>query len=861
MRRLPPAPRLLLLLLAQPGVALVVFSLFTTGMGWLAWHVDFDGSTQRILVQTPEQQAYQARMQEIFGGDHTVFIGLHPPSGDVFQHRVLHKIDRLSRALEILPGVTKVTSLTQVGVIRGTPEGLEVRPLLPEIPDDDRSLAEARREALDNRLLRANLISTDARYTALVVDLDPSPASLAIRPASLNAIRTIAYHARGPEEIVVAGAPMVGHAFRHLMAQDLLRLVPCTVVLVGVTLWALFRRMRAVVLPLIAVSASMVWTLGLMRLLHVPLSMVTTALPPVLIAVGVAYGVHVVAAYWGQLRSGSRERGPSRRTMTRVAWPVALSATTTIAGFGSISLSDVRTLQEFGFFSMAGVLFCAIASVTVVPIALRLFPIDDWEARRRKRHPWSLERWLRRAGDLTDRERLGITTAAALILALSVMGILRLQADTDYLGYIAPREPIRQAVEFFNEHLAGANTFTVVFEGAGENRFKEPDALAFLGGLQEFIAHQPGVDTTTSLADYVKVMNRALHDDAPQAERLPDTAAEIGQLLLLFSLGEDTGLLNQYVNYDFSAARLAYRGHLTSSRAQVALAKRIDSYCRQHLPPGITARQTGSAYYLAQSSMGIVRSQLRSLGVSALIIGAIMLVLFRSPVMTVLVLVPNVLPIAMILAMMGWLGIPLSTGTAVIASISLGIAVDDTIHLVLRYYHELLHGGHGPSGHEAPSRMDRLAAQREAMRVALLETGRPIFYSSATLVVGFVVLIASSFTPILMLGLLTAATMVFCLFGDLLLLPAMLTLVPVSRRLMARAEASSRDATPVITDEPVPTPTRPWRWVPRRPPLPTPFGLAPRRIAVPRHPEVVAPVVPENAIEPAAVLVDSARSA
>lgn len=861
MRRLPPAPRLLLLLLAQPGVTLVMFSLFTAWMGWLAWQVEFDGSTQRILVQTPEQQAYQARMQDIFGGDHTVFIGLHPPSGDLFQPSVLHKIDRLSHELEALPGVTKVTSLTQVGVIRGSPEGLEVRFLVAEIPDDDTALAEVRREALDNRLLRSNLISTDGRYTALVVDLDPSPAGLVIRHATLNAVRTIAYHARGPEEIVVAGAPMVGHAFRELMAQDLLRLVPCTVVLVGVTLWLLFRRVHAVVLPLVAVTASMVWTLGLMRLLHVPMSMVTTALPPVLIAVGVAYGVHVVAAYWGQLRSGSRERGLSRRTLTRVAWPVALSAFTTISGFGSISLSEVRTLQEFGFFSMAGVLFCMIAAVTVVPIALRLFPVEDWEERRRKRRPWPLERWLRRVGDLTDRERLGITAAAALIFGLSIAGILRIEADTDYLGYIAPREPIRQAVDFFNDHLAGANTFTVVFEGAGENRFQEPDALAFLSGLQAFIASQPGIDTTTSLADYVKVMNRALHDDAPQAERLPDTAAEIGQLLLLFSLGEETGLLNPYVNYDFSAARLTYRGHLTSSRSQVALVKRIDAYCRQHLPSGITARQTGSAYYLAQSSMGIVRSQLRSLGVSALIIGTIMLALFRSPAMTVLVMVPNILPIAMILAMMGWLGIPLSTGTAVIASISLGIAVDDTIHLVLRYYHELLHGGHWRSGDGATGRGDRLAAQREAMRVALLETGRPIFYSSATLVVGFAVLTASSFTPILMLGLLTAATMVFCLFGDLLLLPAILTLVPVSRRLLARAVADTPEAPPVIAGEPVAIPARPWRWVSRRPALPTPFGLAPRPIVVHRRPEPTPLVVADTTIEAPGVLVDTGRPA
>jgi len=862
MRRFPAVPRLLLVLLARPGVALVLFSLFTGWMGWLAWHVQFDGSTQRILAQTEEQQEYQARMQEIFGGDHTVFVGLHPTQGDLFQAAVLHKVDRLSGEIESLPGVSRVTSLTQVSMIRGGDDGLEVRPLIEAIPDDAAALAEIRREALDSRLLRSNLVSGDGRYGTLVVDLDPSPAGLAIRYATLNAIRTIVDHARGPEEVVVAGAPMVGQVFRELMAVDLVRLVPCTVVLVGITLWVLFRRIRAVVLPLLAVTAGMLWTLGLMRLLRVPMSMVTTALPPVLIAVGVAYGIHILAAYWGQLRSGSVERGLSRKTMTRIAWPIALSAFTTMAGFGSIALSEIRTLREFGFFAMAGILFCSIASVTVVPIALRLFPLEAWQERRQARRPWRLDGWLRRIGDFTTRERLGVVVVAVLLLVISVVGILRIEADTDYLGYIAPREPIRQAVEFFNDHLAGANTFTVVFESGSEGRFKEPDAVAFLSGLQQFIESQPGVDTTATLADYVKVMNRALHDDLPSYEVLPATGEEIGQLLLLFSLGEDHGLLNPYVNYDFSTARLTYRGHLTSSRGQVELARRIDTYCRAHLPPGIQARQTGSAYYLAQSSLGIVSSQMRSLGVSALIIGVIMLALFRSLRITVLVLIPNLLPIAMILAMMGWLGITLSTGTAVIASISLGIAVDDTIHLVLHYYHEL-RSIRAQIAANSLDCGDQLACQRQAMRVALQETGRPVFYTSATLIVGFAVLMASSFVPILMLGLLTAATMVFCLFGDLLLLPSILTLVPVSEHLLARTGETVAEPPPARVAEARPAPAQPaqpWQWTSRRPKVLAPYGLAPRRATIRRATvEAVSPAATEP-VEPTGVLVEGAPS-
>jgi len=803
--------------LTRPWPALLLLIGLTAAMAGLAMEVGFDGSTQRILAQTQVQQAYQHRMERLFGGDHTCFIALHPPTGDCFTVGVLEKIASLSAALEALPGVAKVVSLTQVGTIRGGVDGLEVRPLIGEIPHDPAALARLGEAATTHRLLRRNLISDDRTYTAIVVELDPSPAGLEIRDATLTAIDHLAAEARSPEEVVVAGAPMVGQVFRHTMAGDLGRLVPLTLAMSGLCLWLLFRRPRAVILPTVAVGAAMVWTLGLMHLLHTPLSLITTALPPVLIAVGVAYGVHVLAATWGELRAGHDRDRAVRRAVARVTWPVVLSATTTAIGFASIAASPIRTLQEFGAFSVVGTFFSMVLALTLVPICLTLLPAERWEEWRGQRRPWPIDRWLKRLGSFSRRERLAVVGMALLMLLLAAGGIARLVADTDYLAYLPEQAPIRQAAELFNRHLAGATTFTVVFEGHDPGRFRQPDALRFLAEMQRHLAADPGVDTSTSLADFVAVMNRALHDDDPAYEQVPEGADEIGQLLLLFSLGDEAeAVLRPYVNYDASIARLTYRSHLTSSRAQVALADSIEAYCTHHAPAGIRTHQTGSAYYLAESSMGIVRSQARSLGLTAAVIAVLMAIVFRSVRVALLILVPTLLPIAMVCGLMGWWGIPLSTGTAIIAAISLGIAVDDTIHLALRYREELtprLNPG-------APVRARR-AAQEAAMATTLIETGRPVIYTTATLVVGFSVLACSSFVPVRMLGILTATTMLFCLFGDLLLLPALLTLVPVAPSRTRRAQAKAgTDATATAA------PT--WRWNPLRRRRPTPFGLAPR---------------------------------
>lgn len=837
MRPLSP----LLATLTRPWPALLLLLAFTAVMGGLALHVGFDGSTRRILAQTEIQQAYQHRMERLFGGDHTCFIALHPTAGDCFQPAVLEKLYRLTTELTSLSGVAQVTSLTNVETIHGSIDGLEVRPLMETVPTDPEELAAVRDEALANRLLRRNLISDDGRYTAIVVELDPSPAGLELRDTTLTALGSIVEAARGPEEVVIAGAPVVGHVFRRHMSNDLSRLVPLTLVVIGACLWILFRRPRAVLLPTLTVIAATVWTLGLMRLAHTPLSMITTALPPVLIAVGVAYGVHVLATYWGELRAGHNRPQAVRRAVARVAWPVALSALTTAAGFGSIAASPIRTLQEFGAFSMVGVLFCMVLALSLVPICLALLPVERWEPWRRQRKPWPVDRWLRRIGAFSRRERLAVVGMALLILALSAGGIARLVADTDYLAYLPESAPIRQAAELFNRHLAGATSFTVVFEGSRPGRFREPDALHFLADLQAFLARDPGVDTSTSVADFVVVMNRALHEDDVAFERVPESATEIGQLLLLFSFGDDAeAVLRPYLNYDASTARLTYRSHLTSSRAQVALAARIGQYCKRHQPAGVDARQTGSAYYLAASSMGIVRSQARSLGLTALVIAVLMVALFRSLRVTLLILVPNLLPIAMVFGLMGWWGIPLSTGTAIIAAISLGIAVDDTLHLVLRYRDELT-----PRFDPTASVRGRRAAQEEAMATTLVETGRPVLYTTVTLVAGFSVLAASSFVPVQMLGILTATTMVFCLFGDLLLLPALLTLIPVAPG-RARTRAEVQPETETEATEPQ------WRWRPRHH-RPTPFGLAPPRLPAAAPKEVPASAVVDEALAAVAV--------
>jgi hypothetical protein len=314
--------------------------------------------------------------------------------------------------------------------------------------------------------------------------------------------------------------------------------------------------------------------------------------------------------------------------------------------------------------------------------------------------------------------------------------------------------------------LAGTQVVSVVIDGSGPESVTRVDAVAALRDLQRFIESQDGVDKTLSLVDHLDSVRRSL---APERDGTPFAGQdEVDQLLTLLAPRD----VRYAVDPALSRANITVHTRLSGSRQLADFASRVEAYAATHVPPDLQVHATGTVVLLNRSADALAWSQVVGDGQVMIILLLLMTLLFRSLRLGLLSMVPNVFPIVMLLGIMGWAGIDLNICTSTIASISIGIAVDDTIHYMLGY-HETLRTG---------------VSREEAILSTLRGVGRPILIAATTLAVGFLIVCLSNFTPVRDFGVLASLTLVIAIFTELFLLPALLITLRVGHTAVRAAE-------------------------------------------------------------------------
>ena len=343
---------------------------------------------------------------------------------------------------------------------------------------------------------------------------------------------------------------------------------------------------------------------------------------------------------------------------------------------------------------------------------------------------------------------VGLLTAAAAAIPAIVV-------DTDYLSFFDPRSDVRRDFTRASERLVGAAPIYIMVSGAGEGAFREPVNVQALERLQRLVDGVPGVSTTLSIVDFLAVLNRAFEGGAASAERVPATRKEISDFLFMIPKAK----LRRFANTNHSRANLLVRTAASGSAAVGALRQRLDAaIVAAQLPPGLTAVVTGNTVVFAEASDGIAGNQLASMVLSAVSILLLMVLSLRSFGIGLVAMAPNLGPVVIFFGLLGAGLADLSLPTSLIGSVALGIAIDDTAHFIVNYQR---------------MRAEGLAAADAAAR-CLRELGQPIVTTSLMLTAGYLVLTLSGFATLRQFGWLSALTIQICLWGDLLMLPALL---------------------------------------------------------------------------------------
>ncbi len=722
----------------------------------LALHLD--PSTEPLLpARDPARAAYEEAVRE-FGDDEVFVVALE--TDDVFRRERLALLRRVTDAIARLPEVRSVQSLTDVVAFHWNPEqeSIDVGRFIDEIPESDAELALLRARALVDPLYRRVLVSDDGRTAAVNVTFRELTDKQFLDARLEERIAAILAPEQGPGvRFHIAGRPHIKHAVYHGMLRDLRLLVPVALLVLAGVLWVCFGTRRSVVLPLGVVSVSLIWTYGAIAFLERPLSILTTMLGPMLISVGSVYGVHVVGRYEEEAATARHPQGAALATLEHERLPMLVAGATTLIGFGANLITDVPAVFELGAFSLLGVASMTLLSVIGIPPLLALMPLRPAGSGTRlaARIGEALDRRLVALAGFVSRHANAIVLVFASLTALAACLIPRIVIDTDYLSFFSEEAPVRRDFDAVNRLLSGAIPLFVTLDGGAPGAFREPEALRALERLQHAADAAPHVTRTLSLADTVRVMNRAIGEDDPAEERIPATRAAAAELLFLAPKSH----LGRFVNVDHSRTNLWVRTGAVGSEAlrevEAALEPALASAA---FPDGIQGSLTGNALLLARSADGIAENQPLTVGLAALVITALVWTSLGSLKLGVVAMIPNLVPVIIYFGMLGLGVAPLSLPTSLIGSVALGISIDDTVHTLARYRDER-GGGLSPE----------LALQRTARHV-----GRAVLITAAMLALGFSVMGFSEFAKLREFGWLSAATLTVCLLTDLLLLGALL---------------------------------------------------------------------------------------
>ncbi|HEV2146497.1 MAG TPA: outer membrane lipoprotein-sorting protein [Longimicrobiaceae bacterium] len=737
------------LVTGRPIVTLAFVLLATLGLGFGATRLDTRNNQDSELPASDPIVRTNDRLKEVFGDKASVLIGLE--ADDVFTPGTLRKVAELSERLKQVEGVIEdeIVSLATVNNIEGREWGLEVGRILDEVPGTPEEVERLRATVRANDMLNGQLVSEDGTLTLIQANLEKGYDQEAVHAQ----VFALAQEFGGPERIHVAGDAVQPQEIDRGIQADLHLLLPLVLLFTLVGLYFSFRTWRGVWIPFAVVVLSVVWTMGLMGHIGLPVTVVSSTLPILMVAISNSYGIHILARYYEQVKDGVAE--PARRGLERIGPAVLMTGITSALGSATLLTFRVTSIREFGIIAALGVLATTVVSLTFTPAVLALLKPKGGKAAERH---W-IDRLTVPLGSFAVRRRNMVFAGAAVVFAVSVVGISRIQIGNDLSEYFPADHRLRTAFDVFNAKLGGVRRMEIMVEGPEADAVKDPEMLRRIQAFQEYAEGFPEVGRTSSFADVVRRIHQEMNGGDPAYHVVPDSRDLVAQYLLLYSMSGNPADFAQIVDYDYQRARIQVMLTTSDQGDQRRLYEQFQKYAAENMGPGVKMEFGGDVMFWLAQIHYVAVGKVYNIIAAVCIVLLFCTLVFRAFSVGLLSIVPLVVSTTLTFGLMGFLGIRLEMGTAIITSIAVGIGVDFALHYLMHLRQEI---------HEHAD------AETAVARVQLT-TGRAIVFDMLSNVLGFSVLIFSGFMPIRYFGWLVSLTMLTVGIGTLLLMPALVT--------------------------------------------------------------------------------------
>jgi predicted RND superfamily exporter protein len=738
----------------HPTLALGLALLITTSLGAGLPDLGFDTSNRGLMAKGDPAVAFYENVIATFGEDSILTVVIK--SDDIFQEDILQSIQRLTRAGGAIEGVTRVVSLTTVSNLESRDGTLYTDDLLLTIPSDPAELAAVRESALKNDLLLGEVVSRDGKTSAVHLFLETLEAGETFEGNLIAQVEALIEQETkalgGRAEMYQIGTPFLRQQVRGSLRRDLLTLSPLSLATLFVTLFFFFRTPISA-LPALTGTLSVIATLGFMGLFGFGITTVSAMVPLLLLVVGSAEDIHMLAEYQSGLREQQGRDHAVKDMAHKSRLAILLTSFTTLIGFITMVWNPLPELAEFGIACSFGIGINFLLTILVVPSVLQWLPPPKAMLRPEKEYLVGLQRFVLR---MLDRRRL-VVTVAALVIAACVVGIFMMEVDTDFLRFLPEDSEVQVRFRDISKNLVGGMALMVVVDTHRPDGVKDPAVLQDVAKLSDFMSQR--WDKVIGYADFIRKLNMEVNDGDPAFRVIPDDPEAVAQYSLLL----DPDDISRFVDFDFTRTILFVRGQGRGSGELRRELAAIEEFVESNLSRKLTVTVTGEAMLIYQASDTISRNLLTSLAWVLVPIFICISLLFSSWKAGALAMIPNVLPVVVGFGVMGFTGIPLSIATFPVEVIALGIAVDDTIHFMTRFSQEI----------------KLTSDNREAISRTMRAELQPVLTTSVALVIGFSMLCFGEFASTKQFGFLAALTMAVAWVSDLMITPMLLYSTPL----------------------------------------------------------------------------------
>jgi len=760
----PLVPRLVSFSVRHSWIVILSAAVLSLFLGYHAFHIQVDAD---IFNMIPRKTKVIEDIERYSTSYDTGQILIAVEGRDLFDLQALEVFDAVIRELEA--DETVLGSINPFNFLTFKRDGRRLLPVTAaaggRAPSNETELQEFKNLLLSDPLARNMVVSGDQNALCAIFPVEFQEDYSGV----LNTLETLRSTLEEHYTVHITGAPVFLHKTKTALLADVPKFLIFSVIVILAILYLSFRALRSLGLPLIVVALGTLWTMGTMRLLGFELTVVSIMVPPLVLTLGSAYSIHILNQYYREARVKGNDKTWIAHSVGHINQTILLAALTTIIGFSSLASANLSQIREFGLSTSVGIVYCALLSLFFFPAILRLLPAPRAEERDRVLKGF-VTRFMERLSASIIRHRIYILATVVLIAAGFAVTLRYVTYQTDYLSYYREKQwIIRDSREIVKRFGGYSNVYITLEAPEGEkNYFLKPEVLQTIARFETELQKDPDICYVFSFTQYLKVMNLKLTGDFSAPESRTPILLLSRYMTAIINSPYGRSMAAQPANEDFTRFTIFLRTWNAETKTMMMepdfkeLMRKIEGLVEDKLAVESERVIWGRSLALLYISETLSRDQMFSAAVSLFFIFLVTAVGFRSIRLGVLTLIPLLTGIMLNFIIMVLLKLPFDVVTVMFSSVAIGVGIDDSIHLIIRYRRQIrIYAG----------KVDKAVVLAHTLKT----TGRPILLTSLSLVAGLLVLCFSQFLPILYFGILVSLALVTTTIGALVILPALLS--------------------------------------------------------------------------------------